>query len=269
MPNGFARITAAIRHISNILVNAVEATKDSFSPTIKVVLTLNQCDSQILLLFTGNGCGIPDEVISKVGTKGFCHGKKNGNGLGLYYAVETVKLWNGKFKISSRLGEGTEIEIALPRASTPNWFCNEITISPDSRIVIVDEVPSIPLLWEKKLKLKPEQYFYFNSSSGFKKWFSQIGQFEDSLLFLFDYQIDSDGNGIALISEFGIEREAILITSIYNDECFIIGLKHSRMDCVKVLPKALIEHVTVKNLFIKSSGNVNEYNSIPIKEDAY
>lgn len=258
-----------IRHISNILVNAVEATKDSSSPTIKVALALDRSDSQVLLRFTDNGCGISDEVISKIGTKGFSHGKKNGNGLGLYYAVETVKLWNGKFKISSRLEEGTEIEMALPKVATPNWFCNEIMISPDSKIVIVDDDPSIPLLWEKKLKLKPGQYFYFNLSSSFKKWFAQTGQFEDSLLFLFDYQIDSDGNGISLISEFGIQRESILITSAYNDECFISSLKQSRMDCVKVLPKALIEQVTVKNLFIKSSGNDNEYISISIKEDAY
>jgi hypothetical protein len=108
------------------------------------------------------------------------------------------------------------------------------------------------------------RHWYGGKSSDFRKWFSQSGQFADSLLFLFDYQIDADANGISLINEFGIEREAILITSAYNDECFISSLRNSRMNCVKVLPKVLIEQVAVKNLFIKTQANVNEYNSVPI-----
>lgn len=248
-----------IRHISNILVNAMEATKDSIDPRIKVTLSLDQSEANVLLRFTDNGCGIPDEVISKVGTKGFSHGKDNGNGLGLYYAIETVKLWNGKFKISSRIDEGTAIEIAIPIVSRPHWFCNEIIIKPDLKIVIIDDDPSIPLLWEKKLNLTSEQYFYFNSTSGFKKWFTQSGQYEDTLLFLFDYQIDNDANGISLISEFGIENESILITSAYDDEFLINSLNNSGMKYVKLLPKSLIESTLVKDPSINSARRKYEY----------
>lgn len=100
-----------------------------------------------------------------------------------------------------------------PRLPLPIGFVMRSRLVPIQKLLLL-----IPLLWEKKLKLKPGQYFYFNSSSSFKKWFAQTGQFEDSLLFLFDYQFDSDGNGISLISEFGIQRESILITFAYNEE---------------------------------------------------
>ena len=62
-----------------------------------------------------NGKGIPVHILEKIGIKGFSYGKENistaGSGIGLHYAIETLKYWGGDLKISSIQNQGTQISL--------------------------------------------------------------------------------------------------------------------------------------------------------------
>lgn len=104
------------RIFSNLINNSIEATDDS--PKIQIFIKRNRKHFHISL--KDNGKGIPRDVLRKIGTFGYSYGKENfrnrsGSGLGLYNAFKTVERWGGNIKITSEIGNGTEVMIKLPR----------------------------------------------------------------------------------------------------------------------------------------------------------
>lgn len=101
------------RILSNLIGNSIEAlnTKNS-----KVLISTSKSGNRCLIEITDNGKGIPDEILSKIGTEGFSYGKENGNGLGLHHAIRTIKSWGGDVKIRSKVGVGTTVTLTLPAA---------------------------------------------------------------------------------------------------------------------------------------------------------
>lgn len=110
------------RILSNILNNAIEALPES-DPTITI--TLMAKSKGLMLLVMDNGCGIPEEEISKVLEEGYSYQKNTGSGLGLYDAAKTLKEAGGDLQVTSRLGIGTQILLVFPFAD----FCSEARIS--------------------------------------------------------------------------------------------------------------------------------------------
>lgn len=99
------------RIASNLLNNALEAF--SRDQTGIVELGLSEKDNSTVLVIKDNGKGIPENVLSQLGNKGFTHGKINGNGLGVHHAKSTIEQAGGKFDIQSKLGMGTIITITI------------------------------------------------------------------------------------------------------------------------------------------------------------
>ena len=101
-----------IRILSNLINNSIEA-----SPLTErriTVSTLIQPDTtQWSVVVEDFGSGIPDHLISKLGTHGLTYGKKQGNGIGLSHAIQQVKKWHGTFEVESRKNP-TRIRISLP-----------------------------------------------------------------------------------------------------------------------------------------------------------
>jgi len=101
------------RVISNLLENAADAIEDDGS----IALSLSVSDEGIGISVTDSGCGIPDELIERLGTKGLTFGKPNGNGLGLHSAKEFATGAGGKLQIRSVLGRGTKVTLSLPNSA--------------------------------------------------------------------------------------------------------------------------------------------------------
>jgi signal transduction histidine kinase len=99
------------RTVSNLLNNAVESLGEG--GYVEVDLSMNK-KSDLVLVVTDNGKGIPAHVLPSLGKKGFTYGKKEGNGLGLYAAKKCISEHNGLFKLSSKAGNGTKIVMTLP-----------------------------------------------------------------------------------------------------------------------------------------------------------
>lgn len=102
------------RMLSNLINNSVEAFH---SKAGSIVLDLSVVNNHIEILICDNGPGIPKEVLNKIGTFGYSHGKmgsQGGNGIGVYFAKKIVSECKGTFEITSEPQHGTIIKIGFP-----------------------------------------------------------------------------------------------------------------------------------------------------------
>ncbi|MGE4107881.1 MAG: sensor histidine kinase [Bacteriovoracia bacterium] len=102
--------TALGRAVSNILDNAIEAC--DAGGKIKVSATYTENHFSISVKDTGRG--IPEDVLPKIGTEGFTHGKKEGTGLGLHYVNQLIDRHGGTISIESDGKTWTLVSIELP-----------------------------------------------------------------------------------------------------------------------------------------------------------
>jgi|GEM_PF-4577693 len=99
------------RILSNLVNNSAIACKDLESPSI--VIKTGFESGLPTLSIKDNGAGIPEKYIEQVFEKGFSLSPKNGKGLGLFDAKETIKSWGGSIQIESTLSKGTFVKILM------------------------------------------------------------------------------------------------------------------------------------------------------------
>ena len=97
----------------NIILNAVEAIKDKGVITISSQMVPNQLYGKIEI--ADNGCGIPQENLSKI-FEPFFSTKKKGTGLGLAVSYGIVQNHQGTIKVLRKQGGGTRFIIEIPSA---------------------------------------------------------------------------------------------------------------------------------------------------------
>lgn len=96
------------RVISNLLNNAFDATQEGF-----VSLSISVDFVGLLIEVRDSGTGMSQDLIEKVYMRPTTEGKINGNGLGLFSAIQEVASWGGEIKIKSEEGRGTTVSIIL------------------------------------------------------------------------------------------------------------------------------------------------------------
>lgn len=266
----FSKIVAPelSRALSNLINNAVEAM-----PAGGVVkVGLYPVDAQSLIQIQDNGLGIPEEILPKLGEKGFSYGKRGGNsgtGLGVYHAKKTIEEFGGTFEASSIIGRGTTISLRLPRASAPDSFVSSIELSESATVVSFDDDGSIHQVWKERLekvrasdsKLNIE-HLSFSSAAELEKWILSTSKAaREKMLFLLDYELSgSNENGLHVAERFEITRQSILVTSRHEE-------KHVReqatLSGIKIISKSLAHLVPI---VIKHSSL--EADAIQIEDDA-
>lgn len=106
------------RALSNIIDNAIDAiiniNRKTDERTIDIIL--EKSETIIVITIKDNGCGMPSELIEKIGQYKLTLGKKGGHGLGLYSAIQNIRSWHGTFNIISKPTIGTQFKIYLPIA---------------------------------------------------------------------------------------------------------------------------------------------------------
>lgn len=103
------------RGISNLINNATEAIDGAGAISVCVLTQ----DERVIITIEDSGRGIPPEVLSRVGERGFSFGKHQstaGFGLGISQIKEAVGRWGGSFRIESQVDIGTRVTITLPVA---------------------------------------------------------------------------------------------------------------------------------------------------------
>jgi signal transduction histidine kinase len=89
----------------NLVVNAIEAIKDSPAP--KIVLSAYVASNfRTIIKIADNGNGMPPELLDKIFVP-FFSTKKNGSGIGLSLCKQIMMLHRGNVQVQSVEGEGT------------------------------------------------------------------------------------------------------------------------------------------------------------------
>ncbi|MBE1441484.1 ATP-binding protein [Paenibacillus sp. OAS669] len=94
----------------NILNNAIESMPDGGEILMEI---RSRDDNHLLIRFTDQGCGIPEERIPRLGEP-FYTTKEKGTGLGLMVTYKIIENHGGRMEIHSVVNEGTVVEITMP-----------------------------------------------------------------------------------------------------------------------------------------------------------
>lgn len=235
----FAKVDAneMKRLLSNLINNAAEALPEKGG---KIVVCLDANEQQVFLTIQDNGCGIPDDQLTKVLEPGVSF-KAKGSGLGLSHAKETIELYHGKLRLQSIVNQGTTIDITLPRTSTPSWFTSEIMVSPQIQIGILDDDQSVHDAWDQRLLSVSQdlQIHHFKSIQAFVDWYCVTPQ---PIQVLSDYELLGESKtGLDVLEELSASN-AVLVTSYHESpdiiqRCEALGLH--------LLPKNLLAHIPI------------------------
>ena len=226
------------RVISNLVNNSVEAFKNGSG---EVLVTVRGYGTYAKLEIEDNGIGINDEILRQLGSPGVSFGKngsESGNGLGIHHAKSAIEDWGGKFSITSQVARGTKVEISIPRATTPSWFAEMITLAEETTVVAVDDDLSIHQIWSERLfelqtsKGQKLQLLSFTSGAEFK-----ILELNENMIFLMDFELlNQKETGIDLILNRNLASRSILVTSRHDESSIReICEKHK----IRILPKSL------------------------------
>jgi signal transduction histidine kinase len=163
----FANSTQLRQVITNLLINASEATRGSF-PKVTIstsaMSVVGLVESQVsypsqvsigdyaVITVSDNGCGISDEQLGHI-FEPFYSTKGTGRGFGLTAVQGIVRSHNGFMTIDSAVGHGSTFQIGIPLAAndvvhvceSSNLCSFEDAESNDApmRILIADDNPSV------------------------------------------------------------------------------------------------------------------------------
>lgn len=244
----FVKVNASefCRAISNLIDNAVESIAGPGVIVIKLIKKFNDIQLSII----DNGCGISNDLISKVISGGVTVGKKAGNGLGLSFAANRFKAWNCNFHIESKLGKGTAIEITIPEISPPPFFLCKLLLWSESTVVVLDDDESIHEVWKQRL-LKYDlstnliKIIHFTDPNKFIEWHRSFSDLEKNI-YLIDYGfIGHKMNGLDIIKLLSIANQSLLVTSRYDDDNIKISCNELKL---KIIPKNYSLYIPIEIL---------------------
>lgn len=104
-----------VQVIMNLIINSADAVSEIGDRKPLIQISTRMKDDTVVITVTDNGCGIKPEDIEHA-TEAFFTTKSmgKGTGLGLSLCHSIVTAHNGTMKISSTLGQGTEVEVIVP-----------------------------------------------------------------------------------------------------------------------------------------------------------
>lgn len=94
----------------NILNNSIDAMPEGGQIHIEC---RRQGEAHVVVRFTDQGCGIPEERIPRLGEP-FYTTKEKGTGLGLMVTFKIIENHGGRMSISSEVNVGTTVEVTMP-----------------------------------------------------------------------------------------------------------------------------------------------------------
>ena len=197
-----------------------------------------------------DGKGTPRNILEKLGQQRVTQGKDgslSGSGLGVYHARKNIDRFGGQFQISSEEGLGTEVNLILPKANTPQWFVERIILVSNQTVVSIDDDPSVHLVWECRLRAAGAvtggiKYLNFPSPEQAEDWLKNNRL--TPCLFLVDYEFfGRNTNGLDFIQRAGLSGNSLLITAQFDSDKI---RSRARIIGVKILPKILASLVPIE-----------------------
>lgn len=220
------------RVMSNLINNSVDASH----PGQEIILRLKVQDGIVSIEIQDFGCGMSPETLERLGKEEFTFGKvgleNSGSGIGLQFCNEMIAKWGGNLKFESVVGVGTIVHLILPTVPSPNWFCGELKLSRQSKVVLVDDDESVLEMWKQKFTdvgvnpvlLSPQDPLVAE-------------EIKTATLLIIDYEFKGMiENGLDYVDRYrGKHLQSILASSYYDD--VEIQERAEKMG-VKLVPKS-------------------------------
>ncbi|MGK5084250.1 HAMP domain-containing sensor histidine kinase [Bdellovibrionota bacterium FG-1] len=233
------------RVISNLINNSVEAMDSDGLVQLHLLAT----NDEIKITVRDTGKGIPPEILPRLMSRGETHGKKGGSGLGLFHAKQSIESWKGQMILSSEIGKGTQVVITLPRAKSPSWFVSDLSISPGSHLVILDDDESIHQIWQgradaARLSAHGIELIHLSTPSDLRAWIEQAKTFSTPVQYLLDFElVGFKETGLDLAEKLNISKQSILVTSRYEEP--VIRERCQKLH-IPLIPKGMAGFVPIK-----------------------
>jgi anti-sigma regulatory factor (Ser/Thr protein kinase) len=238
---GNIHLTEFKRMLSNLIGNSIEAMNGNGTILIKLLHE----DEFIKLIISDNGKGIPREILDKLGNYGMSHDKKNGSGLGVYHAKNTIEKLSGRLSIVSELNKGTDVTLTIPKSYAPLWFLPKLEIYPNTTLIILDDDLSIHHLWRERFNYCTQDIniINFTSPEKFQEWQEKNCNKLDRILYFFDLEfLGYYQTGVKLIEKYQLQDNSILITSHFEEKDIRERCEKLR---IKMIPKDLAVFIPI------------------------
>ena len=231
IPSEFKRV------LSNLVNNSVEAMNTDGAVTISTEIGKGFAKIEV----KDTGKGLSREDIAKIGLRGFTV-KAEGSGLGLSHAYKTIESWGGKLTFDSEIGTGTTVTIYLPLVESPAWFVDELKLSEEMTVGVLDDDSSVHQIWDRRLQSTGVQIAHFSTPEQLSEWLKINANLPTK--FLIDYElIGCSESGLDLISRLGISENSVLVTSRFEEE----GIRRKCAELrVPLIPKGLAGFIPIK-----------------------
>ncbi len=245
---------------SNLMNNAIEAFDDKSSIPKKInILAQSIAHDRIKVEFSDSGKGMSSEILAKLKTSGGTYGKSNGAGFGLKHAKEVLAKVGGNVSIASELGKGTTVTLEIPLAPLPSWCPKVLDLSQAKSVVVLDDDPSVHLLWQQRLGQFPTTYLTDPAQFDLNRF-----PFETTV-YILDYEIvGSPMTGLDLIVNHQLRSHAFLVTSYFNEQEIQLAVEQAG---AMMLPKFMINRVQIEFGDRPFDSKVNSYDLVLIDDD--
>lgn len=113
--------------LHNLMDNGAKYVRHDCARGARFTLTLSRQDSDALLIFRNNTCGVPGaEIPQLTGRNQQGSNRISGTGLGLFQADAAVRALQGSLKIKSSPGTGFAVYVQLPDLGELSRYSNSI-----------------------------------------------------------------------------------------------------------------------------------------------
>ncbi|MCJ8012959.1 PAS domain S-box protein [Paenibacillus sp. KQZ6P-2] len=113
-PSTPVTINCEENQLKQVFINIMKNSLDAISANGEIsIQTKLLSDNQVLIRFSDNGCGMSQELLSRLGEP-FYTTKEKGTGLGLLISNKIIKDHQGSINITSEINKGTIVDITLP-----------------------------------------------------------------------------------------------------------------------------------------------------------
>jgi CheY-like chemotaxis protein/two-component sensor histidine kinase len=142
--------------VLNLVLNSAQAIPEGRYSENRLTVSLRSAVGGVVLAIADTGRGIPPEVLPRIFDPFFTTRRMGGGmGLGLAICRDIVTAVGGNMVVRSEPGQGTTVEVHLPRlehASLPGPTEQRVTPSTGRRVLAVDDEPRVLDLLRRMLR---------------------------------------------------------------------------------------------------------------------
>lgn len=241
------------RHLTNILMNAIEASREPMGvSSIIVEVVAEETTDGLSIAVKDWGKGIPAQALARLGKRGFTFGKAKGSGYGLHFCKKWIEAIGGRLSIRSEEGKGTTVTLSFPwhALSHDGERTFESIVSSGEKLIVFDDDPIFRDFYKMIFRshgVRAENIQWAETTASVDAIVSSLGT--EKFWIITDYFFDGvSWKGPEILKERKLAHRGILISNVdereeLTSEIAKIGLPFLRKEkLAERLPRARGQH---------------------------